>query len=150
MIERMTFQQQAKEAIRASGGRITPQRELLLDLLANTDEDIDADHLYRLAGEHDPTISLPTIYRTLNTLESARVIASHYVSREHERKVYRVSGADGTFHFTCRRCGRVTAVKSALIDQLKQELSTQLDAEILTMCMCAGGLCADCRERSQQ
>lgn len=145
----MTFQQRARDAIQASGGRITSQRELLLDLLASTSEDIDAERLHQLASASDPTISLPTIYRTLHTLEAAQVIASHYVSSDHDRKVYRVSDEEDTYHFTCRECGRVAAVQSTLIGQLKQELTTKLGADVLNLCICAGGLCADCREEEQ-
>lgn len=143
----MSFQQQAKQALRASGGRITSQRELLLDLLAAVEDDIDAEHLFQLAGKHDPTISLPTIYRTLNALEAAHLIISRYVSSDHQRKMYRIrANDDDVFHYTCRRCGRVIPFQSTLVEQLKCELSTQLGAEISTFCMCAGGLCADCRE----
>lgn len=143
----MTFQELARDAIRASGGRITSQRELLLDLLASIATDIDAEHLYQMAISQDPHISLPTIYRTLNTLEAAEIITSHYVSSEHERKTYRIrdTGSD-VFHFTCRSCGQVTAVQSALFEQVKHEISTRLDADILSLCMCASGLCTNCRE----
>lgn len=145
----MTFQQEAKQAIRASGGRITPQRELLLDLLAAAADDLDAETLHRLAAEQDASISLPTVYRTLNTLEAAAVIRARYVSRDHERKRYRArdSAAD-VFHLTCRNCGQVISLRSELIDQLKRELSDQSGAEITTLCLCAGGLCADCREEA--
>lgn len=142
----MTFQEQASDAIRASGGRMTTQREILLDLLADIDDDINAEHLYQLATERDPAISLPTVYRTLHTLEDTEIIASHYVSSDHERKVYRINTETDVFHFTCRKCGRVSTFQSDLIKQLKQELSTQLAAEVATVCMCAGGLCADCRK----
>ncbi|MBL8119348.1 MAG: transcriptional repressor [Anaerolineae bacterium] len=142
----MTFQEQAKEAIRATGGRITGQRELLLDLIATHDE-IDAEHLHRIAHQQDPTISLPTVYRTLHTLEDAHVITSRYISAEHERKLYRVPAKqDSTFHFTCRRCGQVIPFHSDLIEQIKQEIAARIDIELWTLCMCAGGLCPNCRE----
>ncbi len=142
----MTFQEQAKEAIRASGGRITGQRELLLDLIATHDE-IDAESLHQLASQQDAAISLPTVYRTLHTLEDAHVITSRYLSSDHDRKVYRIQAElDLTFNFTCRRCGRVIPFQSRLVEQAKRELSAQLGAEVLTLCMCAGGLCPDCRE----
>ncbi|MCA9884773.1 MAG: transcriptional repressor [Anaerolineae bacterium] len=142
----MTFQQQARDAIRDSGGRITPQREILFDLLAHVENDIDADALFRLAAQQDPNISLPTVYRTLNTLEDADVIAAQYVSTDHERKVYRVNNRKNVFHFTCRRCGKVTPVTSKLVDQLRRELGSQIGADVVTLCMCAGGLCEDCRK----
>lgn len=145
----MTFQQQATEAIRTSGGRMTAQRELLLDLLATTATDIDVETLHQLASQQDAGISLPTVYRTLNTLEQAGLITPLYVSKDHERRVYRIKGnaeKTSTFHFTCRNCGQVIAFQSDLIAQIRTELTTQLGADISTLCMCAGGLCADCRE----
>lgn len=132
---------------------MTSQRKLLIDLLAEAADDVDADHLFQLASAHDANISLPTIYRTLNTLEAAEVITAHYQSSDHERKVYRIKDEETpheVFHFTCRRCGKVTAFQSEAIGKLKAELSMQLSAEVLTLCMCAGGLCADCREKSEQ
>lgn len=143
----MTFQERAVEAIRASGGRITSQRELLLDLVATAHEDIDAESLYTQAAASDPNISLPTVYRILHTLESARLISSYHKSSDHERKVYRVVTATGAFHFTCRDCGRVIPFTSERVEQLKHEISTQLDADVAALCLCVGGLCADCRDK---
>lgn len=146
----MTFEQRAKNAIHASGGRITPQREILLDLLMEAQDALDAEHLHQLASQRDPAISLPTVYRTLHTLEAAQVVISHYISSDHERKVYRINDDDvDVFHFTCRQCGQVTIFHSELIGQLKREVDTQLGADVLTLCMCAGGLCANCREEKQ-
>lgn len=141
------FQEQAKQAIRASGGRITEQRELLLDLLAAHEDGIDAEQLHRLANERDPNISLPTVYRTLHTLEDAHVIEARYASRNHDRKVYTVGAAEAV-NFTCRRCGQIIAVESSLLSELKAELSARLHTDVLTLCMCASGLCADCREEA--
>lgn len=142
----MSFQQRAIEAIRDSGGRMTTQREILLRLLEGADEDIDAEHLHHLASQEDPNLSLPTVYRTLNTLEDAQVISGRYLSIDHDRKVYRISPQGETYHFTCRNCGRIIAFQSDIIDQLKQAVSAQIGADVATLCMCAGGLCADCRE----
>lgn len=129
---------------------MTPQRQLLLDLLAGQD-DLDAGQLHQLASARDPQLSLPTVYRTLHTLEAAGVIVSRYLSSDHERRVYRVQQTtpEPRLHFTCQACGRVTPVRSdrvsALIEQLKTEISTGLDAEVASLCLCAGGVCTHCR-----
>jgi ferrous iron transport protein A len=148
----MSFQERARDAIRANGGRITPQRDLLLDVLAENTHDIDADRLHQLASAHDPNLSLPTVYRILNTLESAGVITSRYLSSQHDRKVYRIPAADdaGTFHFTCSGCGRLIPFQSDVVEQLKANLSDRLAVDVQTLCMCAGGLCADCQKGDNQ
>lgn len=140
----MSFQQRATDAIRASGGRITSQRLLLLELMEHATDDVNAESLHQLASEHDPNISLPTIYRTLHTLEEAQLISPHYRSSDHERKIYRIVGDRDALHFTCRRCGRVVEFQTERIQQLKKEITQQLGAQVLTLCMCASGLCADC------
>jgi Fe2+ or Zn2+ uptake regulation protein len=148
----MSFQEEAKDAIRASGGRITTQREILLDLLAGIDGDIDADALHQRASAIDPNISVPTVYRTLHTLEDAQIIISRYASQDHERKLYHrnENGSPSHLTFTCSRCGRRTSFQSSLIQQLKQDVETQFAAELSTLCLCASGLCAECREEEEQ
>jgi len=144
----MSFQEQAKDAIRASGGRITSQREILLDLLATVDGDIDADALHQRASVIDPNISVPTVYRTLHTLEEAQIIVSRYASQDHERKLYHRNedGSHSHLTFTCSRCGRRMTVQSTLIQQLTREIEAQFAAQVSALCLCGSGLCAECRE----
>lgn len=145
----MTFQESAKDAIRASGGRITSQREILLDLLAGLDGDIDAEQLHQQAVQHDPNISVPTVYRTLHTLEEAELLQSRYISNDHDRKAYFIEDSVDVFHFTCRNCGKRITFASKLLDQLKQDIRGQLAVDLQTLCMCASGLCADCRQKEE-
>lgn len=145
----MSFQEQAKDAIRASGGRITNQREILLNLLASIDGDIDAEALYQRASAIDPNISVPTVYRTLHALEEAQIIRSRYASQDHERKLYHRPEDGGIYHFTCRRCGQRMPFQSASIQHLKHEVAEQFAWEITTLCICASGLCAECRDEEK-
>jgi ferrous iron transport protein A len=147
----MTFQERAIQAIQASGGRVTHQRLILLEILADLHDDIDAERLHQRAIAQDPAISLPTVYRTLHTLEAAQLITPMYVSPEHERKVYRLQNNDSQrFHFTCRDCGKVIPFQTALVHPLQAELLQKLGAEVTSFCMCVGGLCADCREKETE
>lgn len=78
------------------------------------------------------------------------MITSHYVSTDHERKVYRINTKQDVFHFTCRRCGRMTTFNSPLVGQIKAALAAELGAVELTLCMCAGGLCAQCQAETAE
>jgi len=146
----MTFQDAAKEAIRASGGRITNQREILLDLIADIDRDIDAEQLHQQAIQYDPNISVPTVYRTLHTLEEAELLQARYVSNDHDRKVYFIDSSEDVCHFTCQRCGKRITFTPLLLDQLKQDIRGQLAVELRTLCMCASGLCAECSLKEEE
>jgi ferrous iron transport protein A len=63
--------------------------------------------------------------------------------------VYRAASDEDAFHFTCQSCGRVIPFQSTFVEPLKQEINQQLGAVVSTLCICAGGLCADCREEDE-
>jgi Fur family transcriptional regulator, ferric uptake regulator len=146
----MTFQRQANQAISASGGRMTSQRQLLIELLEAAPDYIDAEQLFQLASQQDASISLATVYRTLHMLEEARLVTPQYLSREHDRKYYRAVTTEERFHFTCRRCQRVIPFHSGLTERIKSELETCLDVEVFGICLCIDGLCAACREEDER
>ena len=95
----LSFTENASKAIRASGGRMTAQRKLIINLLASADEHLDAESLYDLAKAQDTSISLATVYRTLNVLEQADLVQQRYISREHERKYYEPVFIENQYHF---------------------------------------------------
>lgn len=143
----MSFVERASEAIHAAGGRMTPQRQTIIELLGSAAERLDAEALYTLARQQDQSINLATVYRTLNTLEAAGLIREQYISPEHARKYFTL--ATETYHFTCRRCHRVIAFSSDVLDDLKQRLKTDLHITAFNVCMCVDGLCADCQAEEQ-
>lgn len=144
----MSFLEKASQAIRDSGGRMTTQRQIILELLDSTDEHLDAEGLYQLAHTRDASISLATVYRTLNALEAAGVVQQRYQSREHGRKVVEPVHAEEEYHFTCRICRRVIAFQSELIQALKQQLEIEFNVQVFNACVCVDGLCPDCRALS--
>ena len=53
---------------------MSAQRSLIFETLTGSDDHPDADQVYRRAVERDQSISLPTVYRTLNLLDDAGII----------------------------------------------------------------------------
>lgn len=127
---------------------MTGQRQMLIELLANTSERIDAETLYRRAQEYDPHINLATIYRTLEVLEAERLIRAQFISPDHSRKYFTL--AVEPYHFTCRRCHQVIAFTSDLVELLKQNLETDLHVQAMNACVCVEGLCSECQTREQK
>ena len=138
----MSFVERANEIIHAAGGRMTAQRQLIIELLASAGERLDAEALYQRAQQQDRAVNLATVYRTLNTLEAAGLVRQQYISPDHERKYYTLTAE--TYHFTCRRCHRVIAFTSNVADDLRRELEATLRVQAVNVCICVDGLCADC------
>lgn len=146
----MSFKEQAKQVIHDNGGRITTQREQILDLLEQSNEYIEAEQLYQLAQQRDTSISLTTIYRTLGALEDAGLIHPQYLSQEHDRKYYRVATVKKQFHFTCTRCRHVVPFQIDVTPILKKAIEAQLHVDVSNVCICVEGVCETCHKEIQQ
>lgn len=142
------FNEQASAAIRAAGGRMTDQRQTLIRLLADLSGRIDAETLHQQAQRLDAQINLATVYRTLDVLAAAQLIRAHYVSPDHERRYF--TRTPEPYHFTCRRCRRVIAFASDLVELLKTRLEADFNVQAINACVCVDGLCPDCQNAVEQ
>src|SRR5258708_643263 len=134
------FREEASEAIRNAGGRMTEQRWLVIDVLENSSGQLDVQALYELAHRTDPSLSLATVYRTLSILEAGNLVQGYYHSRYHERRYYKRLSSDQEFHFTCRACRKVIPFHAELVRELEQRLAAELGVVVLVACICLDGL----------
>lgn len=141
----MSFADKAVDALREAGGRITPQRQLIIETLTRAHNQLDAEKLYRAVRRQDQSVSLATVYRTLSALEALGLIRTRYISSDHERKY--IETVSPRYHFTCKNCHKVMSFTTSLVDDLKRELEHTLNVEVTNACVCIDGLCPDCLER---
>ena len=77
----------------------TKQRKVVLDIINNSDNHLDAYLIYKEARNSIPNISLGTIYRNLGLLEEENLIKSIIVEGiKHYDKVI------PHYHFICKKC----------------------------------------------
>src|SRR5215472_5680045 len=74
-------------SLREQGVRLTRQRQILLDLIDQTGEHLDAERLYQMAKERDPKLNRVTVYRTLKMLKAGGLVDEldlmHYAGDQH-------------------------------------------------------------------
>ncbi len=63
------------EVVRARGGKVTPQRERIFRYLAEHGDHPTAEAVYAAVVVDMPTISLRTVYQTLNDLVALRELS---------------------------------------------------------------------------
>jgi Fur family ferric uptake transcriptional regulator len=140
----------AEAAIREAGHRLTPQRQLLLDLLRAQQVFIDAEQLYALAAQHEGDISLATVYRALQLFVELGLVEARYLEPEHKREYYRIAGGLEFHYMTCRGCGTMVPVDPNIIQAVSQEWAAEHGLTLLTAHACYTGYCKACTRKRQQ
>ncbi len=127
-----------------AGLRATPQRMVVLQVLEQSSEHLDAEAIYERARQLDDSISLATVYRTLAKFKELGLVRQRYLTSDHTREYYERAGKGEHYHFHCRNCGKVLEIQTEHIQQARQELSAELGIRFTSACICFEGYCAEC------
>lgn len=92
-----------RRRLRAGGLRWTPQRRVLLEVLAGIDGHVTGAELVERSREIDPTTTPSTVYRTLDVLEGLGLV-SHSHGLE-GRQEFHVNPRADHGHLVCSGCG---------------------------------------------
>jgi Fur family transcriptional regulator, ferric uptake regulator len=134
------------DALRSRGLRMTPQRKLVLDAVHalghGTPEQV-AERVQQVA----PSLSLSTVYRTLDLLEEMGVVSHTHLG--HRAPTYHAVGHADHIHLVCRRCGGIEEADvggaRTLADEVRERYGFSTDVAHLSL----DGVCAVCRAGKQ-
>ena len=133
------------DALRARGGRVTPQRLAIARVVRETGGHVTAEAVFCQVSRRMPGVSLPTVYATLELLEELGQV----------RRVPGGSGAvlfdsrtDAHDHFVCRRCGAVTDLESGTSHETLIRAAVALGLRADDAQVVVSGLCAECAARN--
>ena len=133
-----------QKALREAGLRMTWQRRLILDVLAESEEHLEADALHDRAKLRAPGLSLATVYRTLALLKDMQLVEEHRLGEGHSH--YEAVQEEPHYHFTCRRCGKVIEFDSSLVARVKRQLCEREGVEIVESHVHLIGHCQECKD----
>jgi Fe2+ or Zn2+ uptake regulation protein len=123
---------------------MTSQRALVLRILEESDNHLDAETVWERAQTHDQNINLATVYRSLRMLKDMGFIEQRYFARDHKRETFESSQKPEHFHFSCKECGTLIEFESNDIRQVRIELEDDQGLHLSHTCMCLEGYCAEC------
>ena len=128
-------------ALRARGGRVTPQRLAIARVVREQQGHVTAEDVFGQVSERMPGVSLPTVYATLELLEQLGLV----------RRVPAASGAilfdprtDEHDHLICRRCGAVADLETQTDRSQVFTAATKIGFHPDEAQVVVTGLCADC------
>ena len=135
----------ARDRLRSRGLRWTPQRRLLLGVLAQADGHITASELLDRCREADPQTIPSTVYRTLDVLEDLGLVRHGHGADGREE--FHVLPQTEHGHMYCRNCGRSWEIESLEAASLVKNLARQRDFAIDLSHLTVVGMCSECRAK---
>lgn len=111
----------ARDELRARGLRWTPQRRLLLSVLAQSRGHVTASELIERCRAADPQTIPSTVYRTLDVLEELGLVRHGHGAGGREE--FHVLPRTEHGHLHCRVCDRTWEIESAEAAALTSRLA---------------------------
>ena len=137
----------ARRVLNVPGMRITNQRALILDIIRQGEEHLDAAEVYRQARKKQPRLSLSTVYRTLQTLKKLGLIEELHFDESHHH--YEIKPPTEHHHLACLGCGKVVEFKYPLARLVKRNVIEVKDFDIVGTELHMSGYCSECQHEKE-
>ncbi|HUB41216.1 MAG TPA: Fur family transcriptional regulator [Streptosporangiaceae bacterium] len=129
------------EVVRSHGGRATPAKRILLNILLASPRHRTAEDIAAAVRALAPDIALTTVYRNLDELARLRLVDK--TRTDHGPASYHIAlAAHG--HLVCENCGSMIEVPGDLFDSLAKAADQRYGFRVEPRRFAALGCCADC------
>lgn len=138
-----------KQLLKVNGLKFTIQREVILEMLYNSDEHLTPEALHHLIQEKHPDLNtgIATVYRTLSLLEDSEMVTS--LSFGAQGKKYELGAKDHHDHIICTKCGNITEFVDEEIEQRQKKITDELGFIMQEHSMQIYGICKACQETAK-
>jgi len=143
----MDKNQRASKTVQRQGLRLTPRRRLVLEILQESHEHLDAEMVYERARSRDPHISLATVYRTLALFRLLGIVEQHQFGESHGH--FEAVQSNPHYHFTCVECGQVSEFSAPEVDALVQHLCQKAGHRLEHVKLDLSGVCSVCQSKRE-
>lgn len=139
----MMAMQDVTNLLRTQGYKVTPQRLAVYEVLSHTKAHPTADAIYTQLQPNYPTMSLATVYKTLDILSKVGLVQVLNVGEESFRYDANVSSHP---HICCVHCGRVDDVPHADNRGLSQMVEQETGYRVSSQQLYFYGICPTCQK----
>jgi Fur family ferric uptake transcriptional regulator len=133
-----------KVLLKANGLKFTIQREVILEMLYNSDEHLTPEALHHLIQQKHPELNtgIATVYRTLSLLEDSDIVTS--LSFGAQGKKYELGAKDHHDHLICVQCGSISEFVDEEIERRQEKIAAEFGFKIVDHSMQIYGICQKC------
>jgi Fur family ferric uptake transcriptional regulator len=134
----------ALQALRQSGHRVTAPRRLVLEALFDAEGPVSAEYLSDGMGGTSTPMDTATVHRILAQLEELGLIRHVHIG--HGPGLYALVGGADREYLACERCGRVTTVEPGDLDSIRRTIRRRFGYEARFTHFPILGLCQSCAQ----
>lgn len=134
--------QQIAALLKENNIKVTPQRLAIYNILYNTKEHPSAEKIYDALQETHPTMSLATVYKTLDALKKAHLVQELNTNGDSSRYDADISSHP---HAVCMECGGVYDIFTNKLDDAIEKVQKETDFQIEDKQVFFYGKCKNCQ-----
>ncbi|MCX6078897.1 MAG: Fur family transcriptional regulator [Chloroflexi bacterium] len=133
--------------LKLSKMRLTPQRMAICELLTISNQHPTAAMIYSELRPQFPSLSLATVYNTLDTLVTLGAV--NVLGHAGDDQVHYDADMAPHVNLACVTCHRIVDIPSAHVHQLNSEISQASGYKLLGARVLYYGLCPECQKKQQ-
>src|ERR1700692_845342 len=135
-----------KDSLQQRGVRLPRTRRILLDLIDQSGQHLNAERLYELAREKDPKLNRVTVYRTLKLLKAGGLVDElDLMHHDGDQHYYETRLKQEHAHVICLRCGKIEEFFGDLLQKMREQIESHFGFKIVLARTEVGGYCAHCQ-----
>jgi Fur family transcriptional regulator, peroxide stress response regulator len=134
------------ELLRGNGFKVTPQRLAVYEVLANTKEHPNADMIFNSLQATYPTMSLATVYKTIEILKEIGLVQ---ILNAGEDSFRYDADTSSHAHIRCLECGRVDDVFDLDTEKFSSQVEAKTGYGVIGQQFYFRGLCPACRQHGE-
>ncbi len=135
--------EEARNALWEMGYRLTPQRQLIVDALQDSEGHISAEEIHAQVKARYPHVNISTVYRTLELLKSLGLVTETDMGGGRFR--YHPADKGRHHHLICEQCNSVIDIEESTFSQLKRTLLKDYGFKAHLNHIAIFGRCERCR-----
>ena len=124
------------------GQKLTPQRQAVLDVVADSEEHLTAGEIFEAARRRLPSISFATVYNSLKYLKEAGLLREITFGKGSSRYDRETARHD---HAVCSRCNKLVDFDLAETPQLVRAAARRSRFKPESIHLTLVGVCPDCQ-----
>jgi Fur family ferric uptake transcriptional regulator len=141
----LSVEDEYKELMIKHGIKNTKQREMIYEILEESDNPVTAEDIFLKLKEGDEDINLSTVYRNLEMLCAKGIVSkSNFMNDDKAR--FELSGTVHKHHLICLKCNKMIKIDGCPLERLEKVLQDETSFDITGHKLEIYGYCPECKK----